>query len=79
MIPGSNPVIGKFYSLSAVLNLSRKDENTEKEAGNGMAHKVLGLNGPLAGTGVTYESRRSRGQGFDSDWYALCILSNYQL
>ena len=34
-IHGSNPAIGKFYSLSTVSHLFWKDENKEKDAGNG--------------------------------------------
>ena len=34
-ICGSNPVIGHFYLPSAVLKMCWKDENEEKESGNG--------------------------------------------
>ena len=34
--PGSNPVIGNFYlNIYLLLTVCRKDENKEKEAGNG--------------------------------------------
>ena len=34
--PGSNPVIGNFYlNIYLLLTVCRKDENIEKEAGNG--------------------------------------------
>ena len=34
--PGSNPVIGNFYlNIYLLLIVCRKDENKEKEAGNG--------------------------------------------
>ena len=35
-ICSSNPIIGKVYFLSTVINLYSKDENTEKRPG--MAH-----------------------------------------
>ena len=41
-IGGSNPIIGKIYLLSTVFkNMYWKDENNEKEAGNGPFKKTL--------------------------------------
>ena len=39
-ICGSNPNIGKFYL--PIVHLNRKDENKEKEAGNGPSLKKIG-------------------------------------
>ena len=39
-ICGSNPNIGKFYL--PIVQLNRKDENEEKEAGNGPFFKKIG-------------------------------------
>ena len=40
---GSNPVIGNFYlNIYLLLYVCRKDENKEKEAGNGPFFSIIG-------------------------------------
>ena len=39
--PGSNPIFGNFYWTYLLLTLCRRDENQEKEAGNGRFKKKL--------------------------------------